>query len=210
MFPALSYLSPLERQFMALSADVVELSRIPIHERLAARLAERNRQHYQAYDAQRISYAFSKAKSGEACLEVGPGRGDLTMLLAEEKVFKTLNAIDIEDQPRVAEIATFTKMSVVAMDFPDATFDMVYCMEVLEHLNDADLTKAISELRRVCGGHLLISVPFLEPMPSKYHLQKFTEDRVAALFPGARYSLLLKEPVIRVPWILIEEDHSAK
>lgn len=98
-------------------------------------------------------------------------------------------------------------MSVGSLDFEDKAFDTVYCMEVLEHRDDEEFDVALSELRRVCRGQLLITVPFLELMPSKYHQQRFTVNRVRDLFPHARKSLLLKEPVMRVPWVTMEEKH---
>jgi SAM-dependent methyltransferase len=50
------------------------------------------------------------------------------------------------------------------LPFPDACFDSVVCIEVLEYL--PDYVKALREFRRVLkdGGRLLITVPFMSPV----------------------------------------------
>lgn len=51
-----------------------------------------------------------------------------------------------------------TVQDIFELPYADAAFDVVLCMEVLEHL--ADPVRALAELRRVCGGHLILTVPF--------------------------------------------------
>ena len=42
--------------------------------------------------------------------------------------------------------------------FPDRAFDLVLCLEVIEHVPDPQA--AVRELARVCSGDLVVSVPF--------------------------------------------------
>lgn len=49
-----------------------------------------------------------------------------------------------------------------ALPFPDASFDLLMINDVLEHLPDATLRKALAELQRVSGKYILVTVPFLE------------------------------------------------
>jgi 2-polyprenyl-3-methyl-5-hydroxy-6-metoxy-1,4-benzoquinol methylase len=51
----------------------------------------------------------------------------------------------------------FSTGDVCRMDFPDARFDTVLCLEVLEHL--AEPAVALRELLRVSRMHVVISVP---------------------------------------------------
>ncbi|MBU7023299.1 MAG: class I SAM-dependent methyltransferase [Theionarchaea archaeon] len=55
--------------------------------------------------------------------------------------------------------ALLVQAEATQLPFPDRTFDLVTCTDVLEHLSIME--KAISELARICttGGHILISVP---------------------------------------------------
>lgn len=55
----------------------------------------------------------------------------------------------------------FTAGDLYALPFPDRSFDLVVCMEVLEHLDDPE--RGLRELVRVSAGWLLLSVPH-EPL----------------------------------------------
>lgn len=55
----------------------------------------------------------------------------------------------------------FTAGDLYALPFPAGRFDLVVCMEVLEHLDDP--ARGLHELVRVSGGWLLLSVPH-EPL----------------------------------------------
>jgi SAM-dependent methyltransferase len=59
--------------------------------------------------------------------------------------------------------------------FPDSSFDLVICSEVLEHVYRSDL--AIAELKRVTrpGGWLYLSTPFLFPIHNaRYDFYRYT------------------------------------
>ena len=57
--------------------------------------------------------------------------------------------------------------NIEALSFPDATFDHIVCIHVLEHVDDA---RALSELRRVLkpGGSLIAMVPIIEGWERTY------------------------------------------
>jgi SAM-dependent methyltransferase len=72
------------------------------------------------------------------------------------------------------------------LSFPDASFDLVYCSHVLEHIKD-DLT-AIREVRRVLslGGIAILPVPILSDITVEYSAPNPHEsDHVRA--PGMDY-----------------------
>lgn len=58
-------------------------------------------------------------------------------------------------------IAKFIYGSVLEIPFRDAMFDMVVCCEVLEHLYEKEVEKALSELVRVLQpkGHIILATP---------------------------------------------------
>lgn len=199
---------------MSLTADIVKLSDVPL-DPVASQLREKivgasseesHNKAFPIYDWQRLSYAYSRIRSGQRCLEVGPGRGYLTAMIWRQNIFEEVHAIDIVDRT-LPKSVFFRKMSVDNLDYEDNFFDCLVCMEVLEHLEDKHLPSAIREIRRVTQGQLIMSVPYCEPLPlPHYHKQHFNEARIRELFPNARYSLLLKEPIMRVPWLLMEEE----
>jgi len=51
--------------------------------------------------------------------------------------------------------------SVLDIPFADNTFDMVSCIELIEHMHGNDAEKAVSELSRVLqsGGYAIIATP---------------------------------------------------
>jgi 2-polyprenyl-3-methyl-5-hydroxy-6-metoxy-1,4-benzoquinol methylase len=200
---------------MALQATVVQLSSLPLHPlaiRERQRIVklhgeERHRKSFPDYDWQRLSFLMGRIGRGAACLEVGPGRAFLSNMMAGSRRFQRQVAIDIVPRRRrMRGSIEFYEMSIAELSFPDGSFDCVLCTEVLEHLEDEALAAAIAHLRRVNAGRLIISVPFVEPIPlSRFHRQRFDEARVKELFPSGKYTVLLKEPVTRVPWLVIEE-----
>jgi hypothetical protein len=99
----------------------------------------------------------------------------------------------------ITEGITRVDGNVAAIDFPDDSFDVVTCQEVLEHLPEEIFSRAIEELRRVCRGQLIITVPCREPEPiPKFHLRRFEDEDLARLFPHADFALLRRP---RRPWI---------
>jgi SAM-dependent methyltransferase len=96
-------------------------------------------------------------------LDAGCGEG----VLVEE--FKSKLAIVGVDPNYASE--TVTKGSLLALPYPDASFDRALCLDVLEHLSYADQAAAVAELYRVVrpNGELLISVPNLAHLQSRVH-----------------------------------------
>lgn len=64
----------------------------------------------------------------------------------------------------------FTVEDIYRLPYPDAEFDLVFCLEVLEHL--AEPGKALAELCRVARRDIVISVPN-EPWWSLTNLARF-------------------------------------
>lgn len=59
--------------------------------------------------------------------------------------------------------------SIMGMPFEDASFDLLLCLDVIEHLNLLDQSTAIAEMHRVLrpGGVLLASIPNLAHFASR-------------------------------------------
>jgi len=62
-----------------------------------------------------------------------------------------------------------TTGSLMALPFPDASFDRALCLDVLEHLAFDDQPRALAELARILapGGELFVSVPNLAHLQSR-------------------------------------------
>ena len=110
---------------------------------------------------------FAQAAPGSV-LDVGCGEGVLTEQWADQIAPGRIVGIDLEDPKLAAEWAgrqrpnlTFAPMEVEHLQFADDEFELVAATEVLEHVTDPE--RALAEMARVAGRHLLVSVPH-EPL----------------------------------------------
>ena len=97
-------------------------------------------------------------QAGTRLLEVGSGRGFLSQRLDGLGAIAT--GIDLNAQAVANAVARdIREMSVMELGFPDAEFDQVVAVHVIEHL--PDLTGALIEMARVLkpGGRMLFIYP---------------------------------------------------
>lgn len=104
-------------------------------------------------------------KGNRTALEVGPGSGLYLPILA--KLFDEVTASDVEDS-YLKHASKFTKefsnISLIIDDItdsnlPEASFDLILCSEVVEHIKDS--VSAISGMHRLLkpGGTLMLDTP---------------------------------------------------
>ena len=112
--------------------------------------------------ANSAAYLLPSLASGMSLLDVGCGPGTITADLAALVAPGRVTAVEVA--PEALELARtevsargqrtvdFVVSDVHALDFPDATFDVVHAHQVLQHV--ADPVAALREMRRVCkpGG----------------------------------------------------------
>ena len=136
-------------------------------------------------------------------LNAGAGSRDITNFLRRNGVTE-LTSYDISsDDPAVI------LGPIESMPFDDASFDSALCNAVLEHIIDPE--RAMAELARVVrkGGHIVATVPFLQPYhacPGDY--RRYTADGLAQLGRNAGLEVLELLPVHSIAqtlgWILWE------
>ena len=108
------------------------------------------------------------ALSPQTFLDAGCGEGFVARRVINAAPGIILTCCDVS--PSALEIAAdanrearFVAGSVVDLPFPDRSFDVVGCFEVLEHLPDDLPRRALSELARVARNAVVLSVPH-EPL----------------------------------------------
>lgn len=104
------------------------------------------------------------ALSPQTFLDAGCGEGFVARRIIDAAPGIALTGCDVSDgaleiAARANPEARFVAGSVVALPFPDRSFDIVGCFEVLEHLPDDLPRQALSELARVARRAVVLSVP---------------------------------------------------
>jgi ubiquinone/menaquinone biosynthesis C-methylase UbiE len=101
-------------------------------------------------------------------LDTGCGRGELVLALSRLGLRQVVgidlsqDSVNLSSQICNQQISngqiSIQKMSATELEFSDATFDVIYMTDIVEHLSDLNLKKAISEAYRVLkpGGSLVI------------------------------------------------------
>lgn len=109
----------------------------------------------------RQAMAMLRRIDGETVLDAGCGEG---FAMREVLAGQGGTIIGLDGSPGALRVAgelnparVFTAGDLLELPFPSASFDLVTCMEVLEHLSDAE--RGLAELRRVSRRWLLLTVP---------------------------------------------------
>jgi hypothetical protein len=141
--------------------------------------------------------------SGRVAIDIGARDGFLSLLLAER--FEKVVALDLESPQINHPAVECVKGDVTRLQFPDRTFDLVLCAEVLEHIPPDQLRKACAELARVAARHVVIGVPYDQDIradrttcrkcggvnPPWGHVNTFDEMRLELLFPELKVEKIL-------------------
>jgi len=85
-------------------------------------------------------------------LEIGIGNGLVANYLKQRRL--NVTTMDIDERLNPDHVG-----SVLDMSFPDKSFEVVACYEVLEHLPYKDFPKALSEIHRVSSKYAVLSLP---------------------------------------------------
>lgn len=117
-----------------------------------------------AFEGRFVSYYWQLrevlALNPGSVLEVGVGDAVFGgFLKANTRVSYT--SVDVAD-----DLHPDTVGSILALPFPDKSYDIACAFEVLEHLPFEQFDKAVGELARVARTHVAISVPHFGPMIS--------------------------------------------
>lgn len=138
-----------------------------------------------------IALGLIRDGSGKHALDVGCREGIQTAWL--ERQGYEVTPIDIEKSFERCRIVDVNK----PLPFADESFDLIWCSEVIEHLQDP--AASVNEFRRVLrpGGEMILTTPnsfswiFLfgltaKRLQRKDHTQFFSVRAIRELFPTAQ------------------------
>lgn len=123
-------------------------------------------QRYWHFEKERVVRKFCAPKPGDLALDVGCGSGVIANLLAELGA----KTVGIDSNPSAIEFARrrfgrsgleFHLGQVDDLAFREESVDCVYCMEVIEHLYEAQVPRLLARLNSVVrkGGRILVTTP---------------------------------------------------
>lgn len=119
----------------------------------------------------RVELCLAECRGGNSILEVGFGSG-LTFLNLNG-MYKRIYGLDLScDVEEVAAVFAphgiqpdLRNGNVLDMPYPDAKFDTVLLISILEHLKPEEVDRALREIKRVLkpGGQIVYGVPVERP-----------------------------------------------
>jgi glycosyltransferase involved in cell wall biosynthesis len=133
-------------------------------------------------------------KGKDSVLDVGARDGYLSRLLTEH--FTSVTALDLEKPSIAHDRITCVEGNVTRLELASGSFDVVLCVEVLEHIRGKGLEQACRELSRVAKSHVVIGAPCRQDTrlgrttcqscgrsnPPWGHVNVFDERRLTELF----------------------------
>jgi SAM-dependent methyltransferase len=162
-------------------------------------------------DEERIENTLSLIPTDcSSILDIGCGDGRVTNRLTTRyvRVVGLDNSIEALRYLRASAILG----NIEHLPFPDKTFDLVLCSEVLEHLPFSVYSKALAEIERVAAKYIIITVPNNEDLresstvcpacscrfhPSR-HVRSFDVRGIKGLFRQFNPPTLTKSPTTKV------------
>lgn len=178
-------------------AERIDRERAFHNERYEHEIRGRVSKFYQTIEDCRLDHAAAvrEACRGKDVLEYGCGRGDKALELAP--LCRSITGIDISDvatgnanaeaDRRGFGNARFLPMNAEAMEFPDASFDLVFGTAIIHHL---DLDRAYGEISRVLrpNGQAI----FIEPLGHNVAINSF-RDKTPALRTPDEHPLMRQD-----------------
>ncbi len=149
-----------------------------------------------------VEYQFAGANARippdvRSVLDVGCGSGEFLRWLP---AFQLKVGFDLSHEALIRAGSWGVQGSVAALPFPAASFDLVTCFEVLEHLSHETFPLALQELQRVSRKYIILSVPHREVLSESlvwcprcscafnpsWHVRAFDEGVLRTLFTEFR------------------------
>jgi SAM-dependent methyltransferase len=137
-------------------------------------------------------------------LDIGCGRGDVINALAQAK--PVLKVVGIDPFLEAMHFLTVPGIQAVLprIPFGNKAFDLVICLQVLEHLNVEDYLFALDEIQRLAKKYIIIGVPYKENLLT-LQVQCSTCGQISHAYGHVRR--FDRQDLVSLLSEFIEEDH---
>lgn len=131
----------------------------------------------------RLDLVIKELKEYEFHLDIGCADGYFTKTYLKKYPNTIGYGIDLSDVI-IKNSPNLLQGDIYDLPFPDKSFDLIHCGELLEHLEEPQ--KAINEMRRVLNknGTLIITTPNEKADNYKEHLWRWNIKEVVELLKG--------------------------
>jgi SAM-dependent methyltransferase len=120
-------------------------------------------------------------KKGKSLLDAGCGKGAPLQYLNRKGTYWAVGADIFEPYLRQCRIKLvhndYVLCDISRLPFKDASFDIVLCLEVLEHLDRSQGEKLLKELERVACRQVILSTPAGRYEQTTYDANSYQEHR---------------------------------
>lgn len=138
--------------------------------------------------------------------EFGSNSGYHCYIIAENPNVATVTAIDINKEAlnfgdtinrkkfdnSISDKVLFHESSLLNIDKPSDSFDVIISFHTIEHIYEVDIDKAIQEMYRTLsrGGHVVVSLPYMRNLNDPNHVCYYDLDKLEDLFIRNKFNKL--------------------
>lgn len=132
----------------------------------------------------------------KSIIDIGCGKGEIINYLKNKNNKKKIMGVDISDINKKHITTKFLIGKLPKINVKNKSYDLVLCLEVLEHINSKNYYNSLDEIERIAKKYIIIGVPYNENLDSKKikcnicknifhvdgHLKSFKEKDIINLF----------------------------
>lgn len=160
---------------------------------------------YEFRPGMRLAHNLFISFKGKAVCDLACGHGDFLLHLSKDNIYACgcdYSKVRVEYLNKRG--INVKRGNVDNVPFESEIFDMVTCMECMEHVTDP--LKVVDEIYRLLklGGYAIITVPYMYCCESEYHVRQFDENLLYSYFEE-RFKI---ENILRIPYLNGETNNN--
>lgn len=156
-------------------------------------------------DVKRITFLADVLPNDiDSLVDIGCGGGIFINYIKNKKKYKRIVGVDRSLSALKYVQTENISADITNLPFVNNEFDVVTCLEVLEHIPFFNYSKALNEIARISKKYILISVPYNQDLKKtfckcpicltefnpSFHVRSFNKDNISSLFNKYGFSCI--------------------